>query len=92
MFKVLILFFVAVWLLSMCMSNRRKVIRDTSHLLQLIFWAVLVFSGNTLLMGISVLREQLLLRALCMLLLFWAAWYVSRWFVGLAEHSTKKRH
>src|SRR5690554_5422721 len=81
MFKVVVILFVAVWALSFFLSSRRKVIRDTNHLLQLILWAALVFTGNTLLSGQQFVKDHFLLQVALTLALFAGSYFVSIWIV-----------
>ncbi|MFV0422040.1 hypothetical protein [Oleidesulfovibrio sp.] len=92
MFKLLVILFVVVWLLSFFLSSRRKVIRDTNHLLQLIVWAALVFMGNMLVSGHPVVKEHFLLQVVLMLVVFGVSYYASILLIkGYTRSSKKKR-
>ena len=92
MFKVVVILFVAVWVLSFFLSSRRKVIRDTNHLLQLILWAALVFTGNTLLSGQQFVKDRFLLQVALTLALFTGSYFVSIWIVkGMSSGNGPRR-
>lgn len=92
MFKLVVILFVVVWLLSFFLSSRRKVIRDTNHLLQLIVWAALVFMGNMLVSGHPVVKEHFLLQVALTLIVFGVSYYASIFLVnGYTKSRNKKR-
>lgn len=82
MFKIIILFFVLVWIMSFFMSKRRKVIRDSNHLFQLIISAAIIFSGVTMLRN-SEIASSTPLYLLSLLALFISAWFLARVFLNL---------
>lgn len=82
MFKIAVLFFVVVWIMSMFMSKRRKVIRDSNHLFQLIISAAIIFSGITMLRN-SELAANTPLYFLSLAVLFASAWFIARLLLNL---------
>ena len=82
MFKLIVLFFVVVWIMSFFMSKRRKVIRDSNHLFQLIISAAIIFSGVTMLRN-SEIAASTPLYLLSLLALFISAWFLARIFLDL---------
>ena len=61
MIKIFILFFVAVWAVSFLFGSRRRLIRDTNHLLVLIIWVVLLFFGLSYFSKIERLESNVLI-------------------------------
>lgn len=61
MIKIFILFFVAVWATSFLFGSRRKLIKDTNHLLVLIIWVVLLFFGLSYFSKIERLESNILI-------------------------------
>lgn len=82
MFKIVVLLFVIVWIMSFFMSKRRKVIRDSNHLFQLIITAAIIFSGITMLRN-SEIAASTPLYLLSLFALFISAWYLARIFLNL---------
>jgi uncharacterized membrane protein len=82
MFKIAVLFFVIVWIMSFFMSKRRKVIRDSNHLFQLVISDAIIFSGITLLRN-SEIAASTPLYFLALAILFGSAWFVARLLLNI---------
>ncbi|MCG8532510.1 MAG: hypothetical protein MI749_17860 [Desulfovibrionales bacterium] len=82
MFKIVVLFFVIVWIMSLFMSKRKKVIRDSNQLVQLILSAAIIFSGITMLRN-SELATSAPLYLLSLIGLFLSAWFLAKFFLTL---------
>jgi len=77
--KLLIICFVAVWILGLFLGRKRRVIKNTTQLIQLILWMVLVFMAATSLPRVPFFREHLAARAVVLLIWFAASYKLSFW-------------
>ena len=94
MFKIVVLLFVVVWIMSFFMSKGRKVIRDSNHLFQLIISAAIIFGGITMLRN-SEIGGNTPLYLLSLAALFVSAWFLARMFLDLItrkNHRIKRKH
>ena len=88
MFKIVVLFFIIVWVLSIFLGKRRRVIRDVNHLLQLIFFAVLVFTSTSMLHPVTFFKDHPFYYAITVAALFVISWPLSAF---IAKQLAKKR-
>lgn len=77
MLKILILACVLVWLAGLFLGRRRRVIRNSAHLGQLVIWLVLVFTAAAYLPRVEFFRERLVLRAVALAVWFAASYALS---------------
>lgn len=79
MLKILILAAVAVWFLGLFLGKRRRVIRDTTHLLSFILWVVLLFLGGTMLPRMALLDGSPLLLGAAVAVWYFVSFFAARW-------------
>lgn len=82
MLKILILACVAVWLLGFLRGKRKRLIRDSTHLLQFVLWFVMVFVGATMLPRAPYVEDSALLLGASVAVWFGASYYAARWLAA----------
>ena len=78
MMKFLVLFFVAIWVISLFFSKKKRLIKDVGQLVQLLFWILIALGGGTFLGGLGFFERHPVLHAFAVLLWFAASWYLSK--------------
>lgn len=85
MLKLLIFCLVAVWIAGLFLGRRRRLIKSSTQLTQVIAWLLLVFMGTAWLPNIPLLHEHLALRAMALLVWFAASYKLTRWAASRLE-------
>mgnify|MGYP001544554600 CR=1 FL=1 len=83
MFKFIILFFVVLWAAGLFLGKKRRIIKDTQHLLNLFLWVAIAFAGLTTLSGIRPLGDSILLRILVSGIWLALSWFIARFLTRL---------
>ena len=87
MFKFVVLSLIAVWIASLLFDRKRSLIRDANHLLMLLAWTILAFSGLTLVSKSDYLQDNGWIKFLVVL-----AWFaMSYGIVKLVFHVVYNR-
>lgn len=93
MLKFLIIFFVILWLLSFLMGNKRRLIRDTNHLLQLILWVALAFTISTSISGVQIIQQNSFVKFVATACIFAASYALSLWVASFwKKQSSAGKH
>jgi len=87
--KLLVLTCAAVWIIGLFLGRRRRVIKNSTHLLQLILWLALVFLGSSYLPRAAFFEQHLLARGLALVAWIMATYPVSILVARLLENQRR---
>ena len=79
MLKILVIACVLVWLIGLFLGRKRRIIRNTAHLTQLVIWLMLVFMAAAYLPRAEYFRENLAARAVVLVIWFALSFKISAW-------------
>ncbi len=90
MFKVVVLTLVLLWLLGRITGRKRRIVKNSSHLLQLILWAALIFTGFTTFSQMRWLQDSFFLLVLACVVWTAATYWITGWITRLWDRKKKK--
>ena len=79
MFKLLVIACVVVWLAGLVMGRKRRIIKNSLHLTQLLVWLMLVFLMAASLPRWDYFREHLVARGVALAVWFACSFKLSSW-------------
>lgn len=88
MLKILIIACVIVWLVGLLLGRKRRIIKNSLHLTQLIIWVMLVFMAAAYLPRLEIFRDNLALRGVVLAVWFAVSFKLSSW---IADRMDGKR-
>lgn len=85
--KLLVIACVVVWLVGLLLGRKRRIIKNSLHLTQLLIWLMLVFLVSAYLPRAPFFREHMVARAVVLLLWFAASFKLSSWLAARMDKS-----
>lgn len=88
MLKLLIICCVATWVIGLFMGRKRRIIKNSTHLTQLLIWLMLIFMASAYVSKAAYFDDNLLARAVALLLWFAASYKLSFWIASLLDRKS----